>query len=194
MIIDLMKQAMNARIPLNCTAVYNSSSLAIEVTHLRMFADLGALRKVEVIVVNADGLKLTAEAKKVERTNGDAYTCTFASTNFEHYGFVVRGVKIVLTISPSDDEEELKYIAGVGDFEVMQASADATAGNPGASGYEARGEDVYLRTEVVDGVQHYTKQVMVYDAAIGWGATWEGDYILTDGEFVKQGELKGAIE
>ncbi len=194
MIIDLRKQALNSRIPLNCASVYTGSSLMVEVTHVRMFAHLGAVKKVEVIVVNADGLKLTAEAKKVERTFGDNYTCTFAAANFEHYGFVIRGVKVVLTISPSDDAEELRYVAGVGDFEVMQGSADATAGNPGSSTYEEKGEDLYLKTEIVEGVQHYTKQVMVYDSSIGWGASWSGDYVLTDGEFVKEGELKGVTE
>ena len=63
------------------------------------------------------------------------------------------------------------------------ATADAIPGDP-ISGLMHRGEDIYLPFETVSGVRHYKKQCIAYDPEMeGWGAAWDGDYILVDGEF-----------
>ena len=50
--------------------------------------------------------------------------------------------------------------------------------------YITVGADQYIKSEIVDGVQHYTKLAMVNHAELGWTLTTDGDYILVDGEFV----------
>ena len=52
------------------------------------------------------------------------------------------------------------------------------------SDYVVKGEDIYLKSRLVDGVQHFVKMAMEYDEDIGWGATWGGDYILEGGNYV----------
>lgn len=119
MIISLKKQAMNSRIPLNCVSVYTGSALVLEITHLRMFADLGTLKQVIVEVTNVDGVTFTAEAALIDGTL-DHYGCSFGAADFGYCGFVSKGVKITLMISPSDDFEVVSYVAGVGDLEVLK--------------------------------------------------------------------------
>ena len=47
-----------------------------------------------------------------------------------------------------------------------------------------KGSDVYVKSSVVGGVQHYVRQSMVYDEEMAaWGAEWVGDYVLEGGEF-----------
>lgn len=54
-----------------------------------------------------------------------------------------------------------------------------------SSFYVVKGDKMYLRSQIVNGVQHYVEQTMEFDPDIGWGANWTGDYILdADGEFV----------
>lgn len=45
------------------------------------------------------------------------------------------------------------------------------------------GESILLATNLINGVQHYAKQIMRYDADMAaWGAEWEGDYTFVDGD------------
>ena len=49
----------------------------------------------------------------------------------------------------------------------------------------AIGGDVYHKSKVVNGVQHYKKEVISYDDDMGdWGASYVGDYIIVGGVFV----------
>lgn len=123
MIISLKKQALNSRVPLNCVSVYTGSALVLEITHLRMFADLGTLKQVLVEVTNVAGNKFTAEALLIDGTI-DHYGCSFGAADFPHSGFVGQGLKITLMISPSNDSEVVSYVAGVGDFEVLKVRDD----------------------------------------------------------------------
>ena len=54
------------------------------------------------------------------------------------------------------------------------------------SGFARKGDVLYVRSKVVDGVQHYVAQTMTYDDEMGaWGADWSGDYVLSsDGSFI----------
>lgn len=54
-----------------------------------------------------------------------------------------------------------------------------------SSGCVQKGDVLYVRSKVVDGVQHYVAQTMTYDEDMkAWGADWTGDYVLVDGSFI----------
>ena len=47
----------------------------------------------------------------------------------------------------------------------------------------SKGDDTYIKSELVDGTQHYKKLVIVNNERIGWAFDLQGDYVLVDGEF-----------
>lgn len=47
----------------------------------------------------------------------------------------------------------------------------------------SKGDDTYIKSEIVDGTQHYKKLVIVNNERIGWAFDLQGDYVLVDGEF-----------
>lgn len=52
--------------------------------------------------------------------------------------------------------------------------------------YVTMGADQYIKSEIVDGVQHYKKVVLAYDADMeDWGFNLTGDYILSGSSFVE---------
>ena len=57
--------------------------------------------------------------------------------------------------------------------------------NINAESFTKKGADTYIKSKVVNGVQHYCLQTMQYDDEMkAWGAIWSGDYILNDqGQF-----------
>ena len=108
----------------------------------------------------------------------------FAASNFANYGEVKCGIKIDATIERRDGTNAVVTV-GVADLTIAAANANASAGTP-VGHYAVKGCDLYLKTQLVEGVQHYTKQTMVHDAEIGWGAEWHGDYIMdASGNFVE---------
>lgn len=159
--------------------VYTGSALPLELVGIPEKMAGGEVLGVSVTVTNADGQPLTGECAKV----GAEWYTLFAAAGFTNFGFVKQGVKFDVTVKRADGSTAVVTI-GVADFEVKAASPSAVAGKP-SSAYVVKGGDLYVRSEVRDGVQHYVKQSMSYDPEIGWGAEWVGDYILTaDGEFV----------
>ena len=96
-------------------------------------------------------------------------------------GYVTNGFRAVATLGTGEATHET--ILAVGDLDIRAASATAIPGDVAAS-LQTKGGDIYCKTTVVDGVQHYAKQTIAYDADMGaWGATWSGDYILVAGEW-----------
>lgn len=56
----------------------------------------------------------------------------------------------------------------------------------GGSGDVALGGDQYFKSEIVDGVQHYKRVEIRYDADMAdWGFVLVGDFVLEDGEMVE---------
>lgn len=178
--VDLTLQfGRDPTLPVMPVKVNTGSALALELVGVPRRHAGGEVSGVSVVVTNANGEPLSAVCAKV----GDAWCVIFAASGFAEYGFVRRGFCAVVEIRRADDSTASLTICG--DFEVVSASAAAQPGNP-SSAYQVSGGDVYLKSAVVADVQHYVKQSMVYDARVGWGATWGGDYIKTaDGTFVE---------
>jgi hypothetical protein len=179
MIIDVSMQAKNSRLPLKCVSVYSGSALPIAFVGMparRAGADVVA---VTVEIVNAAGMPISGSCFK----RRGLWRCLMSAANFAVYGFVAKGLRVVLELATGEKET-----LAVGDFEVLAVDASAVKGEPSAM-YVRKGGDVFLPSSVdEDGVQHYLKQAMAYDAEIGWGATWIGDYVLTaEGEYVEVG-------
>ncbi len=159
--------------------IFTGSALPLELEGIPGEWAGGEVVGVSVTVKNADGVDVAAECALV----GNEWQCLFAGSNFPSWGFVENGVRITVAVKRSDDTTAY-VIVGVADFDIKPATTSASPGTPGAM-VAIKGGDVYLKTQVLDGVQHYTKQQMAFDSRVGWGATWTGDYILTaDGDFV----------
>lgn len=159
--------------------VYTGSALPLELVGIPAEMAGGKVTGVRVSVTNADGLPLTGECVKV----GEEWHTLFAAAGFTNYGFVKQGVRFDVVVDRADGSTA-KVIIGVADLEVKAASPSAVAGKPSLD-YVVKGDDIYFKSAVVDGVQHYVKQSMKYDPRVGWGADWGGDYILSaDGQYV----------
>lgn len=175
--IHLYDQVRNPAYPPKCVNTYTGSALPLELIGVPFYHGGAAVTGVSVTLTNADGVELTGICEK----RGYDWKVLFAASNFAHYGFVSKGVKITLTLAGGH-----QTILAVGDLEIRAAAANAQPGDPSAR-YVTKDGDHYEKIDVRDGVQHYIKRVMVFDPdpAIGWGAKWEGDYILTDdGNFI----------
>ena len=133
---------------------------------------------VEVRVVNADGVPFSA----VLRQRGRAWSATFAAECFGRFGTSRLGVRVRVTGVDCDGVSQT-WTFGVADFEVVADSPSSQPADPGEA-LVVKGSDVYVKSSVVGGVQHYVKQNMVYDEEMAaWGAEWVGDYVLEGGEF-----------
>lgn len=130
-----------------------------------------------VRITNADGVAMTREA--VYRDG--AWCVTFPAAHFQAYGDVKRGV-IVMAYGSDENGEDQVWVERFGDLRIMPLDASARPGDPSAA---AVGRDVYHKSKVVDGVQHYKKEVISYDEDMGdWGASYVGDYIIVGGDYV----------
>ena len=114
--------------------------------------------------------------------DGDTWRILYAASNFSTYGDVSRGLKVELTITQANGATHTLTI-GMGAVVIEKGDASAEPGDPMAA-YVVKGEDIYLKSRLIDGVQHFVKMAMEYDEDIGWGATWGGDYILEGGNYV----------
>lgn len=130
---------------------------------------------VTVAVTNPDGVTATGAAEK----SGGAWRVKFAASLFTAYGTVLRGVKVMATTAGGTT------VLALADLVVVAANADAIAGNPGAH-YQTKGGDMFFKSEIVEGVQHYKRVTIGFNARLGvWGYNDpEGDYVLdSNGDF-----------
>jgi hypothetical protein len=180
MIIHLKKNIrLDVTLPIGPVSGFTSSALPLEFVDIPGEICGAAVVAVAVTVTNADGVAATAPC---EHADG-VWRVIFAASCFEHYGYVESGVSVALTLRDGSGNER-RMVLAVGDLEVKRSSPSAAPGDPEKS-YQIKGEDIFVKTRVIDDVQHYTRQEMSYDAEMGaWGADWLGDYILVDGEFV----------
>ena len=180
MVINLSYQtALSPALPPQCAVVFVNSSLPLAFVGVPKEREDGEVTGLTVTITNPDAMPVTAPCEKV----GDAWIIYFAPSCFPTYGFVEKGYKVVATIKTKLGTS-LPSTLAVGDVEVKSDSASAQPGDPSKS-YQVKGADIYVKSTVVDEVQHYKKQTISYDAEMGaWGADWTGDYILVDGEFV----------
>ena len=141
----------------------------------------GTVVSVVVSLVTPDGLPVSGSAEKV----GCEWHALFAPSNFTGYGTTRNGFKVTATVR-REDGTTFQMTIGVGNLEISAGTPDSQPGDP-SKNYVVKGDDVYCKSRVVDGVQHFVRQVMSYDPEIGWGADWVGDYVLEDGAYVEVG-------
>lgn len=180
--IDLKAQIENGlTLPVLPVGVYTGSALPLEIGAVPAKLGGGTVSGLSVTVTNADGVPVTGAAA----ASGGVWRALFAASNFVHYGEVKSGVKIDAHVE-REDGSAAEVTVGLADLVIKPATADATPGTP-SSMVMIKGSDIYFpRGAPIDGVQHYIKQVIVYDPDIGYGAEWTGDYILSaDGQFVE---------
>lgn len=136
-----------------------------------------------VDVTNADGETLSETCRRVS----GGWAATFPSTHFASTGLVKGGVAVV-ALGSDEAGESRAWTVRTGDLKVVSPDASATPGGGGAS----TATETYVKSEVVDGVQHYKKLVLVYsERQKAWGADFVGDYVLSGGKFA---EVKGEGE
>ena len=181
MIIDLTNQIKSGlTLPVLPVGFYTGSALPLEIVGIPAMMANGVVSGVSVTVTNADGMPVTGDAAAV----GGVWMILFAASNFANYGEVMAGVRIDAVVARRDGTTAVVTV-GVADLNIKAASANATAGTP-SNMVAVKGADVYLKSRMVGGVQHYVKQTMSHDPEIGWGADWMGDYVLgSDGQFVE---------
>ena len=181
--IDLKVQIeVNPLYPAGPLFGYSGSTVLAELVSVPASLAGGTVAGVEVTLTTPDGLQVTAPAEKV----GSEWHVLFAASNFTCFGTTRRGFKAVAIIA-RDNGTTFPYTLGIGNLHIDAGTPDAQPGDP-SKGYVVKGDEIYFKSEVVEGLQHYVKQVMEYDPEIGWGAAWTGDYILVDGEFVPYSE------
>ena len=165
--------------PLEPVAVWSGSALPLTVAGIPQSIAGGNVKSVSFTVTNADGLTLTAAA---DSGDGGIYFAIFAEGNFSSYGYIEKGVKIKATVSMPDGGEA-NIILAVADLEIAASSPSASPGDPSKT-FVAKGSDQYIKTETVEGVQHYAKITLHRDPRVNsYLARYTGDYILVNGEF-----------
>lgn len=178
--IDLAKQIhIDPALPAGPLRGFTGSALLVELSGIPATLAGGAVEAVAVSLVTPDGLPLSANAEKA----GDVWRALFAASNLTGYGWTRNGFKATATVRMEDGSAH-PCVLGVGNLGIDAGTPNAQPADPSRA-YVTKGDEVYVKSRVVESVQHYVKQVMEYDADIGWGATWTGDYILVNGEFTE---------
>lgn len=130
---------------------------------------------VSFVVVNADGVRVTAPAS----LKSGVWGATIAAKSFPTYGFIPRGVAVVL-VTPNGST-----VAAYADLEIYPDGQDVEPGS-GPSSSPTLGADQYLKSEIVDGVQHYKRVEIRYDEDMAdWGFVLVGDFVLESNEMVE---------
>lgn len=176
LIIDCTDQVtISAALPLKRSAVFSASAAPVAVVGAP-----DAATALTVIFTNPDGIEISNAATRVD----DKWCAMFAPSCFPTYGYVSNGVRLVATI-PDMQGNQHDAVLATGDLEVM-ASTPATQPADPSLYYQTKGGDIYVKSEVVNGTQHYKLLSIVYDSRLrGWGFNDpQGDYILSNGSFI----------
>lgn len=177
--IDISLCCCHAGRPLVDTWLWAGADNLVEV--------VGVPRRVAAMKVDGVALELTNADGVVDvffaEVCGDAWCLRVPAKFLATYG-VISGGAVLKLLGSWNGEREAVTVAQ-GSLCIRQSSADILPGSPAAD-FVRRGDDVYKAAEVVDGVQHYKLERLVYSSDMeGWGLVWTGDYILEDGVFVE---------
>lgn len=191
--IDVRQQISHGNgYPLPPVRVLTGSAAAFEVMGIPFTIAGRRVMSVVVAVTNADGAEIAAVADCNPATG--SWCAVLAASCFTRYGEVQRGLRIIASLDCGSGESPLRTVIAVGRLSIVAGEADAEPGDPALT-VAVKGGDTYIKSEVVEGVQHYKLQVIRYDAEMAaWGAEWIGDYILDGGEFVAVGSTEGGEE
>lgn len=141
---------------------------------------------------NLPGIRLTGCRVRIINVDGESMvkTCaldrgiwvaTFPASHFQHYGTVKNGVA-VFADGIDETGAPTTWIERVGDLKVEPIDADSVPGGETV----VPPADVYHKSEVIDGVQHYKREVLVYsERQHAWGADYVGDYVFVGGAFIE---------
>lgn len=175
MLIDVsMQLAAGSGVRVPSLQHFAGSALALEIRGVPAALAGDDVAAVSATLVNADGEPMTAEAARLA---DGVWGVTFPAAHFSSYGHIGRGLRISVTTASG------AVVFAIRDFDVA-ASSSATPEGDTTRSFARKGDDIYLKTVVVDGVQHYTKQTVVYNERLrSYAADWTGDYILVNGEF-----------
>lgn len=178
--LDILNQVKrDVSFPLCPVHVLTGSALPVDVTGVpsrRAGADVVG---VKLSVTNADGVVIEVP---LEQYADNVWRGILGASNFATYGTVECGVVISLEFAEVGATHTEKI--AVGDIEILKGSATAQPGDPTAS-YQTLGGDQYLKSEVIDGVQHYKRVEIAYDTDMeDWGFNLTGDYVLSGSSFV----------
>lgn len=156
-------------------AHYTDTALPLEVVDVPSLFGGEEVLSVSFVVMNADGVRVTAPAS----LKSGVWGATIAAKSFPTYGFIPRGVAVVL-ITPKGST-----VAAYADLEIYPDGQDVEPGS-GPSASPWLGADQYHKSEIIDGVQHYKRVEIRYDADMAdWGFVLVGDFVLEDGEMVE---------
>jgi hypothetical protein len=142
---------------------------------------------VYIEVTTVDGSSMMIDASKL----GGNWVVTIPGLFFAEPGIVTAGYIVRASGKDAAGTAASSWLLGIGDVEIIAVDTGAIPAPEefNAADYTLKGADTYVKSRVVDGVQHYCKQTISYDEEMqAWGATWQGDYILTEG-----GEFKEVI-
>ena len=132
----------------------------------------------QIRITNADGDPLT----KVCKFSRGVWVATFPASHFQNFGTVKKGV-LVMAVGIDENDVEQVWIERVGDLRVEAIDASSTPG-----GETVTPKDVYIKSEIIDGVQHYKMEVLAYsERQHAWGAEYVGDYVFIGGAYVPFG-------
>lgn len=184
--IDVSFTSRNGGAMLPPVKIYTNCSVLLRLRGVPM-VDSGAT----VTSVVGDIKLLNGQIQKRDFTWDNASRSWISSIfegEFRSSGRVASGLVIKAHGVESGWLERHTWVLGVADIEAYDYS-DAAAlpfDTPDMASYVQKNDDIYIKSEVIDGVQHYKKQVIVYDSDMeSWGAEWIGDYILENGVFVE---------
>lgn len=160
----------NTGYPIGPIHVFAGSLLSLEILGVPRMREGHRVVNVEVVLTNANGETYRNPVEVI----GWYRVVRFPAEALQTVGEVENGIAIYFIY---DDDSAEQIAAG----QLVVANPTATW-QP--TQYEIRGSEIYVRSEVKDGVQHYVKQELVYDSDMqAWCAAWTGDYILVNGEF-----------
>lgn len=141
-----------------------SSALGVKITGCR------------IRITNADGVAVSKDCRLVD----GAWCATFPASHFQGYGAVKKGL-IVFAVGKDETGADQLWILRTGDVRIDPVDASSRPGTPS----EQPGGDVFRKSDVIDGVQHYKLEKLVYsEEQNAYGLEWYGDYVIIGGEFV----------
>ena len=176
MTIKLKANLLNSGLPLKPLNHFTGSALPVLVADVPLIRAGRTVTGVRVTVTNADGVETVAPCA----LGGMWWTCIFPASLFTSYGVVTAGLKVELVMGAHTE------IIAIGDIDFRRSTAEAQPGVP-HDFVSMKGGDVFIKSRIVEGVQHYAKQTIRYDEEMGaWGAEWTGEYVLDQsGNFVE---------
>ena len=105
----------------------------------------------------------------------------YASDGPNAYNGFYRCIKAHTFVAGSSESPDSEHWVATNLGDILKAGGGDTAADAYTKATLQSG--VYLPSNLINGVQHYAKQIMRYDADMAaWGAEWEGDYTFVDGD------------